>query len=68
VSGVLERGADTQRVSDEQRDLLGKLDSIAEMIAGHHATVALLERERLQLQTRLRLTGFRGSRKECADG
>ena len=46
-------------LTDEQRGLLAKLASIAEMIEGHRATVYMLERERLQLQTRLRLTGWR---------
>jgi hypothetical protein len=45
-------------VTDEQRTLLAKLASIAEMIEGHRATVMMLERERLALQHRLRLTGW----------
>jgi hypothetical protein len=45
-------------VTDEQRTLLAKLASIAEMIEGHRATVMMLERERLAQQQRLRLTGW----------
>ena len=43
----------------EQRELLSKLASIAEMVEGYKATIFLLERERLQLQTQLRLNGYR---------
>jgi hypothetical protein len=43
----------------EQRRLLAKLASVTEMIEGYKATIFMLERERLQLQTRLRLTGYR---------
>jgi hypothetical protein len=43
----------------EQREMLSKLASIAEMVEGYKATIFLLERERLQLQTQLRLSGWR---------
>ena len=43
----------------EQRELLSKLASIAEMIEGYKATIVMLGRERLQLQTQLRLCGYR---------
>ena len=46
-------------LTDEQRTLLAKLASLAEMIEQHRATVSLLERDRLQLQTQLRLNGYR---------
>jgi hypothetical protein len=49
----------TDPPTDEQRTLLAKLASVAEMIEGHRATVYLLERERMQLQRELRLSGFR---------
>lgn len=59
---ALDCGADhssLDHLTDDQRSLLAKLASITEMIEGHRATVYMLERERLQLQTRLRLTGWR---------
>lgn len=46
-------------LTDEQRTLLSKLASIAEMIEGHKATLFMLEHERMSLQTQLRLTGYR---------
>ena len=46
---------------DEQRELLAKLASLSEMVEQHSVTISLLQRERLQLQTRLRLTGYRPS-------
>jgi hypothetical protein len=46
-------------VTDEERTLLANLASITEMIEQHKTTVLLLERERLELQTRLRLSGYR---------
>ena len=59
----LSRSPDSPRMvdppTDEQRDLLARLASAAEMIEQHRATIYLLERERMQLQHRLRLTGNR---------
>ncbi|MBK6350112.1 MAG: hypothetical protein V9E93_19560 [Steroidobacteraceae bacterium] len=59
----LSRSPDPPRTADpptdEQRDLLARLASVAEMIEQHRATIYLLERERVQLQHRLRLTGLR---------
>lgn len=46
-------------LTDEQGTLLAKLASIAEMIEGHRATIMMLDHERLQLQHKLRLTGYR---------
>lgn len=46
-------------VTPEQRTILEKLASISEMIEGYRATMFMLERERLQLQTQLRLSGYR---------
>ena len=46
-------------LTNEQRGLLAKLASITEMIEGYKATIFMLERERMQLQTALRLTGYR---------
>lgn len=40
-------------------DLLDRLAKLDELIAGQKATLGLLERERLQLQTQLRLSGYR---------
>lgn len=45
--------------TEEQRTLLAKLASLAEMIEGYKATLFMLDRERVQLQTQLRLTGYR---------
>jgi hypothetical protein len=42
--------------TDMQRDLLDKLASITETIEGQKATLSMLERERMQLQTTLRLS------------
>jgi hypothetical protein len=47
------------KLTDEQRTLVSKMASITDMIEGHRTTMHMLERERLQLQTRLRLTGWR---------
>ena len=55
-------------LADEQRTLLAKLASIAEMIEGHRATVMMLERERMQLQTQLRLAGYTQQAAKAADG
>ena len=38
-------------------ELLDRLAKLDELIRQHRATLGLLERERLQLQTRLRLAG-----------
>ena len=53
--------------TNDQRTLLSKLVSITEMIEQHRATIYMLERERLQLQTKLRLTGWR-SPTPCGGG
>ena len=45
----------------KQRTLLSRLASITEMIEQHRATILLLELERMQIQTRLRLSGYRAS-------
>ena len=55
----LEDDVATNGPTDEQRDLLTKLASIDEMIKQHRATIFMLERERIQLTTKLRLTGCR---------
>lgn len=46
------------KVHEEQRVLLARLASITEMIEQHRATIFLLERERMQLQTQVRLSGY----------
>ena len=46
-------------LTDEQRELLSRLAAITKMIEGGKATLSMLERERLQLQTQLRLSGYR---------
>jgi hypothetical protein len=45
--------------TDAQRQLLSKLATITEMIKQHRATIFMLERERMQVTTKLRLTGYR---------
>ena len=45
--------------TDEQRALLAKLSSVSDMIEGYKATIFMLERERMQLMTKLRLAGYR---------
>ena len=53
--------------TDEQGSLLAKLASITEMIEQHKITVFLLERERLQLQTRLWLAGWAPSKRGVSE-
>ena len=55
-------------MTDEQRVLLAKLASIGEMIEGYTATIFMLERERLQFQTRLRLSGYQVSAEQGVKG
>ena len=50
--------------TDEQRALLAKLASITETIEGYKATIFMLERERMQLQTQLRLAGWTAPKPE----
>lgn len=45
--------------SASQSALLAELEKLDKLIAGHRATLAMLERERLALQHRLRLAGYR---------
>ena len=46
-------------LSREAQALLDKLAELARLIEGHEATLAMLRHERMQLQTQLRLTGYR---------
>jgi hypothetical protein len=46
-------------LSPEQRTLLAKLATLAQMIKQHRTTLSMLDREQLQLRTQLRLTGWR---------
>jgi hypothetical protein len=46
-------------VTPEQREILAKLASIAEMIEQQKSTIAMLVRERMRLTTQLRLSGWR---------
>ena len=48
----------------EQRTLMSKLASITERIEGYKATIFMLERERMQLQTQLRLAGWTAPKPE----
>lgn len=48
-----------RELSDEQRDLLAKLVGLAEQLELFRATVAMLELDRLRLQSELRTTGWR---------
>lgn len=45
-------------LTDEQRTLLSKLASLSEQIEGYRASLFMLERARLQLQTELRRAGY----------
>lgn len=51
--------AATNGPTGKQRELLQKIASMTEMIEQHRATVLLLEGERMQLTTKLRLAGYR---------
>lgn len=46
-------------LTDEQRDLIARLQSLAEMLEQHRATVLMLEMDRLRLQAQLRQSGWR---------
>ena len=46
-------------VADQQRTLLAKLASLTEMAEQYRASLYMVERERLQVETQLRLTGYR---------
>lgn len=46
-------------LTEEQRTLLAKLRSLSELLEQHRATVAMIELDRLRLQTKLRATGWR---------
>jgi len=45
--------------TNEQRGLLAKLRSLGELLDQHRATVAMIELDRLRLQSQLRATGWR---------
>jgi hypothetical protein len=45
--------------SRKAQELLDKLAELSRLIEGHRATLAMLEHERMQMQTQLRLTGWR---------
>lgn len=55
------------QVTGKQRELLRRIASITEMIEGGQATLSLLKRERMQVITRLRLTGYRAPTKAQID-
>jgi len=60
VAGArLARACTMSGPSREAQELLDKLAELSRLIEGHRATLAMLEHERMQLQTRLRLTGYR---------
>lgn len=46
-------------LTNEQRELIAKLRSLSELLEQHRATVAMLELDRLRLQSELRSTGWR---------
>lgn len=62
------RGDPVTSLSPEVKVLVTKLASVKEMIEQHKITVSLLERERLQLETQLRLAGYRTPARRAADG
>jgi hypothetical protein len=45
--------------SREAQALLDKLAELSRLIESHRATLYLLERERMQLQTQLAVTGYK---------
>ncbi len=45
--------------SRDAQHLLEKLAELSRLIEGHEVTLAMLRHERMQLQTQLRLTGYR---------
>jgi len=55
-------------VSPDVQVLVAKLASVKEMIEQHKITVSLLERERVQLQTQLRLAGYSPPPTRAVDG
>ena len=57
--GPRDENVATNDPTGKQLTLLSKLASIAEMIEQHRATILLLELERMQLTTKLSLTGYR---------
>ena len=46
-------------LADEQHRLIAKLRNLCELIEQHRCTIALLELDRLRLQSELRSTGWR---------
>ena len=46
-------------LTTEQRELIAKLRSLSELLEQHRATVAMLELDRMRLQSELRSTGWR---------
>ena len=46
-------------LTDEQRTLLAKLASLTQMAEQYRASLYMVERERLQVQTQLRLAGYK---------
>jgi hypothetical protein len=51
-------------VTTEQRELLAKLASLTEMAEQYRASLYMVERERMQLQTQLRLAGWTAPKPE----
>ena len=45
--------------TDEQRTLLAKLASLTELAEQYRASLYMVEHERLQVQTQLRLAGYK---------
>ena len=52
----------------EQRELLAKLANLAEMAEQYRASLYMVEHERLQVQTKLRLAGYSPPAPRDADG
>jgi hypothetical protein len=55
-------------ITDEQRTLLAKLASLTEMAEQYRASLYMVEHERLQVQTKLRLAGYSPPAPRDADG
>ena len=47
--------------SREAQELLDRLADLSRLIEGYEATLVMLRHERMQMQTALRLTGYRAT-------
>jgi len=54
-------------LTHQQRELLSKLRSLGELLEQHRTTVAMIELDRLRLQSQLQATGWRTPMPEGGD-